>query len=207
MPAPVASGWSGRRGSWIQWIARDEQIPPPGDWRTWLYLAGRGAGKTRSGAEWIHEQVGAGRRRIALVAPTAADVRDVMVEGESGILAIGSDRLQKRSARSARCSAVPRSNYRGGRVAGSNGSPGTSKSLHRVIGELGSISPAAVPGRPAAEPNGSTSRSEPGGAESRWSPRRQPMCAMSWSKERAASWRSARTDCKRDRPDRRGARP
>ena len=94
------------QSSWIQWIARDEQIPPPGDWRTWLYLAGRGAGKTRSGAEWIHEQVGAGRRRIALVAPTAADVRDVMVEGESGILAIGSDRLQKRSARSARCSAV-----------------------------------------------------------------------------------------------------
>ena len=65
------------QSSWIQWIARDEQIPPPGDWRTWLYLAGRGAGKTRSGAEWIHEQVGAGRRRIALVAPTAADVRDV----------------------------------------------------------------------------------------------------------------------------------
>ena len=76
------------QSSWIQWIARDEQIPPPGDWRTWLYLAGRGAGKTRSGAEWIHEQVGAGRRQIALVAPTAADVRDVMVEGESGILAI-----------------------------------------------------------------------------------------------------------------------
>ena len=75
------------QSSWIQWIARDEQIPPPGDWRTWLY------------------------------------------------------------------------------------------------------SPAAVPGRPAAEPNGSTSRSEPGGAKSRWSPRRQPMCAMSWSKERAASWR------------------
>ena len=53
------------KSSWFEWIARDEQIPPPGDWRTWLYLAGRGAGKTRSGAEWIHEQVGAGRRRIA----------------------------------------------------------------------------------------------------------------------------------------------
>ena len=72
---------------WREW-ARPEQKAPEGDWRTWLYLAGRGAGKTRSGAEWIHEQVAAGRRRIALVAPTAADVRDVMVEGESGILAV-----------------------------------------------------------------------------------------------------------------------
>ena len=79
------------QSSWFQWIARDEQIPPPGDWRTWLYLAERGAGKTRSGAEWIHEQVQAGRKRIALVAPTAADARDVMVEGESGILAVSPD--------------------------------------------------------------------------------------------------------------------
>ena len=71
--------------------ARDEQLPPPGDWRTWLFLAGRGAGKTRSGAEWIHEQIQAGRKRIALVAPTAADARDVMVEGESGILAVSAD--------------------------------------------------------------------------------------------------------------------
>ena len=53
--------------------ARDEQIPPPGDWRVWLYMAGRGAGKTRSGAEWVCTQVGTGRKRIALVAPTAAD--------------------------------------------------------------------------------------------------------------------------------------
>ena len=76
------------QSSWQTWIARDEQLPPPGDWRAWLYLAGRGAGKTRSGAEWIHASVAAGRRRIALVAPTAADARDVMVEGESGILAV-----------------------------------------------------------------------------------------------------------------------
>jgi phage terminase large subunit-like protein len=72
---------------WPSW-ARLEQLAPPGDWQIWLYLAGRGAGKTRAGAEWVLEQVAAGRRRIALVAPTAADVRDVMVEGESGILAI-----------------------------------------------------------------------------------------------------------------------
>jgi phage terminase large subunit-like protein len=53
-------------------------------------VAGRGFGKTRNGAECIRDQViHHGRRRIALVAPTAADARDVMVEGESGLLAIG----------------------------------------------------------------------------------------------------------------------
>jgi len=72
---------------WPYW-ARDEQKPPPGDWRVWVFLAGRGCGKTRSGAEWIRAQVEAGCRRIALVAPTAADARDVIVEGESGILAV-----------------------------------------------------------------------------------------------------------------------
>jgi phage terminase large subunit-like protein len=55
----------------------------------WLLLAGRGFGKTRTGAEFVRTRVAAyTARRIALVAPTAADVRDVMVEGESGILAI-----------------------------------------------------------------------------------------------------------------------
>ena len=78
------------RQSWSHW-ARKEQLPPPGDWRVWMYLAGRGAGKTRSGAEWVCTQVKAGRRRIALVAPTAADARDVMVEGESGILGVSLD--------------------------------------------------------------------------------------------------------------------
>jgi len=68
-------------------VARVEQIAPAGDWSTWLYMAGRGSGKTRAGAEWVHEQVAAGCKRIALVGATAADVRDVMVEGESGILA------------------------------------------------------------------------------------------------------------------------
>lgn len=72
---------------WRSW-ARDPQKPPPGDWRFWLILAGRGFGKTRAGAEWIREQVGAGRRRLALIGPTVADVRDVMIEGESGILAV-----------------------------------------------------------------------------------------------------------------------
>jgi predicted phage terminase large subunit-like protein len=70
-------------------IARPEQLAPSGDWSTWLILAGRGAGKTRSGAEWtrgLAEAASVGR--IALVGPTAADARDTMVEGESGLLAI-----------------------------------------------------------------------------------------------------------------------
>ena len=69
--------------------ARPSQLPPHGDWRVWLLVAGRGYGKTRAGAEWINAQAqsGAAGARIALVAPTAADARDVMVEGQSGILA------------------------------------------------------------------------------------------------------------------------
>jgi phage terminase large subunit-like protein len=73
---------------WDFW-ARDNQLPPPGDWRTWALVAGRGFGKTRTGAEWVRGQVETGRCvRMALVAPTASDARDVMVEGESGLLAI-----------------------------------------------------------------------------------------------------------------------
>jgi phage terminase large subunit-like protein len=73
---------------WRYW-ARPEQLPPAGEWRTWLVLAGRGFGKTRTGAEWVRSEAEAGRRgRIAVVGPTAADARDVMVEGESGLLAI-----------------------------------------------------------------------------------------------------------------------
>src|SRR5215813_5937056 len=71
--------------------ARPEQLPPAGSWRVWLLMAGRGFGKTRCGAEWVRAAVKAGRRRIALVGPTAADARNVMVEGESGILAISPD--------------------------------------------------------------------------------------------------------------------
>ena len=69
--------------------ARRNQLPPPGSWRIWLLLAGRGFGKTRAGAEWVRCQIEEGpARRVALVAPTAADARDVMVEGESGLLAV-----------------------------------------------------------------------------------------------------------------------
>ena len=76
---------------WTLW-ARSEQLAPEGDWTTWLYMGGRGAGKTRAGAEWIRYRVTRGTgRRIALVASTAADARDVMIEGESGLLSISPD--------------------------------------------------------------------------------------------------------------------
>jgi len=73
---------------WHLW-ARSEQLAPPGEWTTWLYMGGRGTGKTRAGAEWIRARVRSGLgRRIALVAGTAADARDVMIEGASGLLAV-----------------------------------------------------------------------------------------------------------------------
>ncbi len=73
---------------WSLW-GRPEQLAPEGNWNIWIYLAGRGAGKTRAAAEWVREQAKyttTGQRRFALVARTAADVRDVIVEGESGIM-------------------------------------------------------------------------------------------------------------------------
>ena len=72
---------------WRFW-ARPEQMQPAGDWTTWMVLAGRGAGKTRTGAEFVRQMVAGGARRIALVAPTAGDARTVMMEGESGLLSI-----------------------------------------------------------------------------------------------------------------------
>ncbi|RMF70365.1 MAG: ATP-binding protein [Alphaproteobacteria bacterium] len=80
---------------WHFW-ARPEQLPPEGDWFCWLVVAGRGFGKSRTGAEWVRSLVEgttplgapAHAARIALVADTFADARDVMVEGESGLLAI-----------------------------------------------------------------------------------------------------------------------
>lgn len=81
---------------WELW-ARPEQLEPPGNWRTWLILAGRGYGKTRTGAETVVARVKAGKcGRVALVAPTAADVRDTVVEGESGILSISPNNFRPR---------------------------------------------------------------------------------------------------------------
>jgi predicted phage terminase large subunit-like protein len=68
-------------------LARPEQRPPPGDWVVWLIMSGRGWGKTRTGSEWVRQKALNPTARIALVGATAADTRDVMIEGESGILA------------------------------------------------------------------------------------------------------------------------
>jgi phage terminase large subunit-like protein len=83
------------RSSWA-WSARPKQLPPSSNWRTGLLLAGRGFGKTRTGSEWVHAQVAQGKGRIAIAGPTAADVRDVLVEGPSGLLATGSERDRPR---------------------------------------------------------------------------------------------------------------
>ncbi len=78
-------------GTWSNtW--RSEQKPPPGDWRVWLLMGGRGSGKTRAGAEWVQE-LAAGKTarpglRIALVAETLGDAREVMIDGVSGICRI-----------------------------------------------------------------------------------------------------------------------
>lgn len=75
-------------GDWLQWSHPAQREPPGEDWRVWLMLGGRGAGKTRAGAEWINRNARAGRfERIALIAPTFHDVREVMIEGASGVLA------------------------------------------------------------------------------------------------------------------------
>lgn len=73
-------------------IARPEQLMPEGDWLTWGFIAGRGAGKTRSAAEAICELAEESNVRIALVGRIPADVRDVMVEGESGLIACAKKR-------------------------------------------------------------------------------------------------------------------
>lgn len=73
--------------NWKAW-ARPEQLPPEGAWDGWLILAGRGWGKTRAGAEVICDEAKSGRsKRIGLVAETSADGKDVIVNGESGIIA------------------------------------------------------------------------------------------------------------------------
>lgn len=70
---------------WLFW-ARPDQLPPPGDWRYWMILAGRGFGKSRTGAEWVRA-MSKTSRHITIIGATANDARTIMVEGESGILA------------------------------------------------------------------------------------------------------------------------
>jgi hypothetical protein len=78
----------------FEFWAMPHQLPPEGNWRSWVIMGGRGAGKTRAGAEWVRAQVegarplDAGRcRRVALVGETIEQVREVMIFGDSGILA------------------------------------------------------------------------------------------------------------------------
>lgn len=76
--------------TWLVW-ARAEQLAPQSPWRTWLFLGGRGAGKTRAAAEWVRERMESGRyTHTALIGPTFADVRNVMIDGPSGLRAIAS---------------------------------------------------------------------------------------------------------------------
>src|ERR1035441_9501504 len=93
---PRASGWycdkpvcDGKaHEGWPENHSRTSQRPPDGRWLVWLFSGGRGTGKTRAGAEWVNDQVwNQGKRRIALVARTPADARDVMIWGDSGIMA------------------------------------------------------------------------------------------------------------------------
>lgn len=73
---------------WPSW-AREEQLPPPGEWNHWGIVWGRGAGKTRSAAEFIKAEVESGTHEFcALVGRSAGDVRKTMIEGESGLLAV-----------------------------------------------------------------------------------------------------------------------
>src|SRR5918997_844442 len=80
---------------WVPW-ARQDQLPPDGDWTTWLMLGGRGAGKTRAGAEWVkalalaERPAGEPPGRLALVGETLGDVPAIMGGGVSGLLAVHS---------------------------------------------------------------------------------------------------------------------
>jgi len=78
----------------FEFWALEHQLPPEGDWRTWVMLGGRGAGKTRAGAEWVRSEVEGSRpadpgraRRVGLIGETIDQVREVMIFGESGIMA------------------------------------------------------------------------------------------------------------------------
>ena len=72
---------------WPLW-ARPEQLPPRGDWVTWLLMGGRGSGKTRAGAEWVRGLAVNGIGPIALVGETITEAIAVMVEGPSGVMAV-----------------------------------------------------------------------------------------------------------------------
>src|SRR5215217_3371560 len=76
---------------WPRW-AYEQQTEPEGDWTTWLFLGGRGCGKTRTGAEWVRSLVARNVSPIALVGETMTEAMAVMVRGESGIMAVFPDK-------------------------------------------------------------------------------------------------------------------
>jgi phage terminase large subunit-like protein len=77
-------------------IARPNQMAPPGDWNIWMILAGRGFGKTRSAAETIKKWASSkAYKRIALISNTIQEARQVMVEGESGLLSIADNKKER----------------------------------------------------------------------------------------------------------------
>jgi len=80
---------------WHHW-ALPKQLPPPGDWITWLLMGGRGSGKTRAGAEWVRQLAREGVSPIALVGETMTEAFDIMVRGESGIMAVHRDEERPR---------------------------------------------------------------------------------------------------------------
>lgn len=75
---------------WRKW-ALPKQLPPPGDWTTWLLMGGRGSGKTRAGAEWVRELARDKVTPIALVGETMTEALSIMVRGESGIVNVHPD--------------------------------------------------------------------------------------------------------------------
>ncbi|MGD9979875.1 MAG: DNA-packaging protein [Hyphomonadaceae bacterium] len=82
------------------WWAQPAQQPPVGNWRTWVFMGGRGAGKTRAGAEWVSGLARRGRAgRIALIGPTFHDVREVMIEGPSGVRSLPGARPRYEASR------------------------------------------------------------------------------------------------------------
>ena len=80
---------------WTTW-AHDGQLCPDGDWRSWVIMAGRGFGKTRAGAEWVADMVNANPGlRIALIGATIDEARRVMVDGESGLINVAGDLVDR----------------------------------------------------------------------------------------------------------------
>ena len=79
-------GWRSR--------ARPSQLPPPGDWLVWLITSGRGWGKTWCGSSWINEMAMTSMCRIALIGATASDTRDIMIEGDFGVLRTAPDHFR-----------------------------------------------------------------------------------------------------------------